>query len=207
MKQEILKVATQLFLKYGLKSVSMDDIAKAAGISKKTIYQNIEDKKTLVYESLIDFIKEDKEMVLCAINRDDCNALEKMIIIAQEGIEMFKKIKPTVLYDLQKYYRQSWEIVQQYHFEFMFGIIKQNILEGQLEKVYREDADADVITKLFIGKMIMLADEEQFPNSSYPKPALFAQQLMYHLYGVVSHKHYPLLEKISTNILQQTTLK
>ena len=207
MKEQIKKVAIDLFMKYGLKSVSMDDIAKAAGISKKTIYINIEDKKSLVHDSLIDFITQDKEHVLNAINRKDCNALEKMIIIAQQGIDMFKKIKPTVIYDLKKYYRNSWEVVQSYHFEFMHSIIKQNILEGQQEDVYRSDVDADIISKLFIGKMIMLAEEDQFPINEYPKPKLFVQQLLYHLYGLVNYKHYRQLEETSKSILQQTILK
>ncbi len=185
----------------------MDDIAKAAGISKKTIYLNIKDKKSLVHDSLIDFIMEDKKNVLEAVNRKDCNALEKMIIIAQQGIEMFKKIKPTVIYDLKKYYRNSWEVIQSYHFEFMHAIIKQNILEGQKEQVYRTDADADIISKLFIGKMIMLAEEDQFPIHQYSKPTLFAQQLLYHLYGLVNYQHYKQLEKTSISIIQQTTLK
>lgn len=206
MKEEIKKVAIDLFMKYGLKSVSMDDIAKAAGISKKTIYLNIKDKKSLVHDSLIDFITEDKHHVLEAINRKDCNALEKMIIIAQQGVEMFKKIKPTLIYDLKKYYRNSWDIVQAYHFEFMHSIIKQNIIEGQKEKVYRSDADADIISKLFIGKMIMLAEEDQFPQHEYSKPRLFAQQLLYHLYGIVNFNHYTMLEKTSKSILQQTIL-
>ena len=202
MKDQIKKVALELFMKYGLKSVSMDDIAKAAGISKKTIYQNITDKESLVHETLLDFIIEDKKHVLAAIQSEECNALEKMVLVTQQGIEAFKKIKPTVIYDLQKYYHKSWKIVSAYHFEFMVTIIKDNITQGITEKVYRQDIDPEIVSKLFIGKMVMVGDEEQFPSSKFSKSYLYMQQLLYHLYGLVSFDYYKTLDKLATKLLQ-----
>lgn len=202
MKEKIKKAAFELFLKYGLKSVSMDDIAKSVGVSKKTIYLHIKDKNSLVSETLQSFLEEDQTYVNNAIERKDCNALDKMVIINQKGLEIFRKMKPTLMYDLRKYYRESWDLVQSYHFEFMREIIKQNITEGIHEQVYREDADPDIVSKLFVGKMIMLAEEDQFPNSKYQKSTIFIQQLLYHLYGIVNYANYPKLDIISKQFKQ-----
>ena len=122
-KDKIKLAATDLFMRYGIRSVSMDDIAKEAGVSKKTVYQNIEDKATLVKESLHEILMKDREYVTASINLENTNAFEKLLIIFEKGFEIICKIKPTVIYDLQKYYRESWELVQVYHIDFMRKII------------------------------------------------------------------------------------
>ena len=189
-------------MKYGIKSVSMDDIAKEAGISKKTIYQHISDKKTLVLEALIDFIEEDQKMVLEAIGRKDIDAVDQMVIITTQGIKILKKIKPTVIYDLQKYYSEAWSIVEDHHFGFMKSIIRQNIEQGKKEQNYREDIDANIISNLFVNKMIMLTDEDAFPSADYDRAYLFCQQLLYHLYGIVHTSQHQRLQSISSQLQQ-----
>lgn len=185
----------------------MDDIAKEVGISKKTIYQHISDKKTLIKETLEDFLVEDREYVLAAIERKDCNALDKMIIIAEKGLEIFKKIRPTLIYDLQKYHKECWLMIETDHFAFMKSVIKKNILEGIKEDVYREDVDADIISRLFVVLMITLNDEDHFPSSKHPKAHLFLQQMMYHLHGIVNKKHFIELESRAKKIQQIITVK
>lgn len=51
-KEQIINTAFDLFSQYGIKSVSMDDVAKAAGISKRTLYESFEDKETLLIEGI-----------------------------------------------------------------------------------------------------------------------------------------------------------
>lgn len=202
MKERIKNIALGLFMKYGIKSVSMDDIAKEAGISKKTIYQHITDKKTLILETLQDFISEDQRMVREAIGRKDIDAVEQMIIITTQGIKILKKIKPTVIYDLQKYYSEAWSLVEDHHFGFMRSIIHQNIEQGKKEKNYRADIDATIISNLFVNKMIMLSDEEEFPAAEYDRAYLFGQQLLYHLHGIVHSSQYQRLQSISSQLQQ-----
>ena len=49
-KDKILKGAEELFMKYGARSISMDDIARHLSVSKKTLYQHFADKDTLISE-------------------------------------------------------------------------------------------------------------------------------------------------------------
>ena len=202
MKEKIIHAAVELFMKYGLKSVSMDDIAKSVGISKKTLYLNISDKQTLVEETLKEFLAKDQCYMLEITNRKDYNALEKMVDLTKKGIEIFRKIRPTLMYDLKKYYRDCWDMLQNHHVGFMHNIIRENIEQGQKEQVYRSDIDADIISKLFIGKIIILAEEDQFPIAQYSKPYLYLQQLLYHLYGIVNYDNYPKLEILSEQFKQ-----
>ena len=51
-KEQIINTAFDLFSQYGIKSVSMDDVAKAAGISKRTLYESFGDKETLLIEGI-----------------------------------------------------------------------------------------------------------------------------------------------------------
>jgi AcrR family transcriptional regulator len=50
--QHITQTAYDLFMRYGFKAVTVDEIAKHAGISKKTLYENFSDKDTIVYAVL-----------------------------------------------------------------------------------------------------------------------------------------------------------
>lgn len=200
MKEKIKKIAIDLFMKYGLKSVSMDDIAKAVGISKKTLYQHVTDKKALVTEAISDYLKQDQEYIKNALERTDRNALDKMITIVEKGAETLRKIKPTVMYDLRKYYRDCWEMVESYHKGFFEEMICKNIKEGINNNVYREDLNPDIISKLFVGKMVLLANEEIFNETQFSKSYIYLQQLLYHLYGIINQSNYSKLEHISKQL-------
>lgn len=197
MKERIQEIALEMFMKYGLKSVSMDDIARAAGISKKTIYQHIPDKQTLVHETLSDFLSKDEEYMSRELDRTEYDSLEKMVIIAQKAFEMLKKVRPTVTYDLQKYYRESWILIQEHHINFMQKKIFSNIESGIQQGVYRSDVNPDIISKIYVENITNIVANSESRFSTYDKAAVFVQQLVYHLYGIVSQQHYARLQSLT----------
>ena len=62
-KQEVIAAARELFQTYGYKKVSMDEIAKKSGVTKKTIYTYFEDKDDLIRYFLLEEVKKMKEIV------------------------------------------------------------------------------------------------------------------------------------------------
>jgi AcrR family transcriptional regulator len=193
-KQHILSQAEALFLRFGIKSVTMDDLARELGISKKTLYQFVENKADLINQILLNHVQDETACIEEVIHTGS-NALEVMMGIARFAEQRLGRIAPTVVYDLKKYYREGWELIESLHRQHVYAVIKSNIERGKAEGLYREDVNADVIAKLYVGKTFLLVDEDIFPQREYERGKLFQAFLIYHLRGIVSPKGAKMLEK------------
>lgn len=187
MEQHILTKAEDLFLKYGTKSVSMDDISRKLGISKKTIYQYVDTKKNLVHRIVENHIENEK-IDIDKINEEAKNAIEATLQMAKYIIQHLKKIGPSIVYDLQKYHKSSWNTIEEFHQTYVKNCIETNLTRGIKEGYYRKEIDVDIISKLYVGKTLFVSDEDAFPSKEYSKDRVFKEFILYHLHGVVSDK-------------------
>ena len=184
---KLLKSSMELFLKYGIKSVSMDDIAKLLGISKKTIYTVVDNKKELVKAAVEIFIKEE-QVLIKNLTEQSTNAIDEMVAIANQTISLLKNMKPTLTYDLKKYYEEVWELIETKHFSFIEHIIKNNVTRGIKEGLFRSNLNPVVISQLYLG-MAHLVVSEQFTRShTYSIKELYEEMVNYHLNGIINEK-------------------
>ena len=198
-KDRVIKLATELFMRYGLKSVSMDDISREAGISKKTLYQNIDNKQDLINKCLYSLILEDHKNIESIVNVKEYDALQQMVEIFKLAIKLLSSIKPTVIYDLQKYYKESWKIVENMHLKHMEHIVVDNLLQGKNEHVYRKNIDEEIVSRLFIQKMIAVTNDNIMRDTHKPLPEILYQNLLYHLHGIIDKSQYGRLEDLTVN--------
>lgn len=183
-------------MKYGLKSVSMDDISRTLGISKKTLYQFVENKKDLVQQIFARHIEEE-QTAIDEIVADSGDALEALLGIAKYITALLREMSPTTLYDIQKYYGDIWLMIQKLQTTYFAQIIKTNIERGMTEGLYRKDLNADIVAKLYVGKTFIIVDEEVFPLKEYNIENLHWEYIRYHIHGIASTKGLKLLEKYS----------
>lgn len=181
--------------KYGIKSVSMDDIARQLGISKKTIYQHFENKKDLVRNIVLFTIENDERQIL-AFSENSASAIDEIMNIAAHVVQFLRGMSDSMIYDLQKYYAKEWLLVEQHHDEFVFEIIRNNIDRGMHEGLYIEGLQSDVIARLYVSLCESLTDETQFPLKKYTKSDLFKTMMSYHIRSIVSEKGKKQLEKL-----------
>lgn len=174
-------------MKYGLKSISMDNIATDIGISKKTIYQHFENKEDLIQRVLAAHISEEKEYIQQILTTSG-DAIEEMINIARHAIQMMKGVRPTVMFDLKKYYRESWHMLETQFFSFIQQTIFKNINEGISQGYYRNDINPLIISKLYLSKSMTLLDDALFPDKEFDREELYREMIMYHLRGIASIK-------------------
>ena len=100
-------------MKYGIKSVTMDDISKNLSISKKTLYKHFKDKDDIVYTLMqLDIENEKLDMEKSCINSG--NAIEETYAFSAIITEKLKDLNASVMYELEKYHPKSYKLFINY---------------------------------------------------------------------------------------------
>lgn len=185
LKQKLLTSSFDFFMKYGIKSVSMDDLARSLGISKKTIYTYVDNKKSLVAETLDEFLQKDEDEVR-AIVSESTDAIDCMFKLSRHILKFLRAMKPTLIFDLKKYYPTCWSKVEHKHFGFIYTVIKSNIEQGMAEGYYREDLNAEIIAKIYSAQSHAISDENLFPLDQFQRAELFEEVIKYHMRGIIT---------------------
>ncbi|MDB5196205.1 MAG: hypothetical protein JWP88_575 [Flaviaesturariibacter sp.] len=193
-KERILVKAHELFNRYGIRSVSMDDISAQVGMSKKTLYQYYVDKEELV-SAVFTSIMEDNKGKCMADQAESDNALHEVFLAFDWVQEMFANMNPSILFDMEKYHPQTFSKFKVYQNNFLYGIIKTNIERGIAEGLYRDDIDIDILTRYRIHSMMLPFNPEVFPTNRTQLVHIELQLLEHFLYGLATPKGDKLIEK------------
>lgn len=194
MKQDIIKTSFELFIRYGIKSVTMDDIAREMGISKKTLYQYVHNKADLIEQIFQAYITEEKCMTEEILSTSS-DALEEMLRIGRFVVEKLRSLSPSTVYDLRKYYGAIWKKMELQMKQHVHGVISDNLERGIRQGIYRPELDPDIIARLYVGKSILVADDEVFEVGDYDLATLQQEYIRYHIHGIASEKGRQLLAK------------
>lgn len=201
-KDRILQKAHELFYRYGVRSVSMDDIAAPLGMSKKTLYQYYVDKEELVGAVFLTVMEQNRTHCI----RDEEvaeNAIHEIFLAFDRVQEMFATMNPSILYELQKYHPRVYDQFKKFKHEFLYNIIRTNLERGIAEELYREDIDVDVLTRFRLHSIMLAFNAEVF-FADPTKMVHIEQQLLEHfLYGLATAKGIKLIQKYK----QQRTKK
>lgn len=184
---QILHAAGQLYAKYGIKSVTMDDISRHLGISKKTLYQYVTDKTDLV-EKVIMRESMERKKDFDAIYNGKLNAIEELLEVNRFVNKLFKDYNPSKEYDLQKYYPEIYQKIRELRRVNMYQASRNNILKGQKQGIYRKDLDADMISKLHVFRVENLIEFDLFRVEEITSDHFCNELMKYHIYGIANEK-------------------
>jgi len=186
--------ARELFMKHGIRTLTMDDIAKELGISKKTIYKSVENKAELVKLTMQDFLAEEVHD-LDAIQRESTNSIDEMIRMVDYFLKQTAGFNTSAMHDMQKYYPEAWQIYNEYRFRNALTRITLNLKKGVKEGMYRADLNTDIMAKIYIGGIDILMNQDFFPVKMYAFFDIYNEYLNYHLRGIVSAKGLKILDE------------
>ncbi len=189
---EMLKQVSFLFLKYGLKNVTMDDIARDLGISKKTLYVHFPDKNTLIEKCAFQYVTKLNDKVNCAFDEEEFNAIEQAYNVFVAIASYINNVQPVVFYDLQKYYPKLCKIYNSVKVNVMPKLLKANLQKGKKEGLYRSDIDEDIIVTLYSKITDMIFQDNTFTHIDFT--TLYREFFKYHTYGIASEKGRKFLE-------------
>ncbi len=193
-KDRILEKAHDLFMQYGIRSITMDEIAAQLGISKKTIYQFFTDKDAMVEAVVNEVINR---------NEEDCrgyslsaeNAVHEIFVAMDFTQEMLKAMNPQIMYDLEKHHPAAYKRLKQYKYQFLFSTIKENLERGAREDIYRTDLNIDLTTRHRIESAFMPFNQEAFPQNKYPMNQTCQELAILFLHSICNPRGKKLIEK------------
>jgi AcrR family transcriptional regulator len=193
-KERISSKAEELFMQFGIRSVSMDDIANNLGMSKKTLYQYFADKDELV-EAVVDRHINEVEGDCMNCQRDAQDAIHEIFLTMEHIMEEFKNMNPMLLYDLEKFHYKAYQRFKDYKDKFLLQIIRNNIEWGIKDELYRADLNIDVLSKYRIESIMIPFNVAVFPPGKYNLGKTSEIMIENFTYGLATIKGHKLIQK------------
>lgn len=184
-REKLLIATHEVFMRHGIKSMTMDDVAREIGISKKTLYQYVTDKSDLVMQ-ITQMVLRRREEKVCQIFGQYPNAIEEMIQIFNLVAHEFRKTTPTIFNDLKKYYPESWQLFREHKKRFITAQMKTNMESGIVQGLYRADINTEIITMVYLEAIEALTDQHKFMPETIPLAEAYKTFIIYHLRGIAS---------------------
>ena len=176
-----------LFMQYGIRSLTMDDIARQLRISKKTIYKHVRDKAQLVKHCVTCHIAEMNDE-LAEVRKSHIDAVEQMIAIGAFIVTKVGNMHPSVFFDLEKYHPDALHLIEDNKENVTRQVIEDNIRLGIGQGVYRADMDPEIIARAFMH----LTDGLLHGRMNNPMDRSFKdtynELFRYHFYGIATEK-------------------
>lgn len=193
-KERILDTALKMFRTYGMKSVTMFDIARDCGISKKTVYEHFTDKQGLVKESM-QFMLDEQLETYRVCQESAQNAIEELINGLKSIEWLAKTVNPVMLYEVEKYHPETWKAVQDFKQDGVLRNIKENLKRGIAEGLYRNDLKIDIVSRMRQLQLESAFDPAQYPADQYNLHEVMYQVSAHYILGIATLKGHKLVNQ------------
>jgi len=191
---QLIGSCLDLFMKFGIKSLTMEDISQKMGISKKTLYQFVKDKKDLVNKGM-KLCLQDEQQVLTKVTAESDNAIDELIGFTRFVNSRLSDLHASVIYDIQKYHPESWKMMQDHKHIFIRSAILKNTKRGIGESLYRENLNPEIITSLYMMMMDGFFQSAEYFGKDSRLEDLHLEMIRYHVRGIANEKGMALLKE------------
>lgn len=174
-------------MRYGIKSITMDDVAKELSISKKTIYQYVSDKDDLVKKTMLLKIQSMDVQCMRVISEEE-NAILQILKIAEMMIGQLKEMNPSLLFDLKKYHPETFEFFNAHRESSTQNQLKSNIRLGIEQGLYRPDLNLDIVVSFYVVLIEASLSSELSTLNSISFTEKYNYLLDYHMRAICTEK-------------------
>jgi AcrR family transcriptional regulator len=203
-KEKILKGAEDLFTRYGVRSISMDDIARHLSVSKKTLYQHFADKEDIVTMTCKAHLeRNNKEFDLVRGNAK--NAIEELANLSVCLKRNMEDMNPSLLFDLQKYHPKAWGVWLEHKNVTIRESVVRNLKQGIEEGYYRPEVNPQIIAAMRLELVQLAFNEEAFPRERFKLPEVQMELFDHFVYGIVTEKGRKLYQKYKEQVNNHQT--
>ncbi|MCG8575172.1 MAG: TetR/AcrR family transcriptional regulator [Flavobacteriales bacterium] len=197
-KKEIIHKALEVYMRFGIKSVTMDEMARQLGISKKTLYLHVKDKNDLVEQCII-YAHEGEVCAIAEINSKQLDAIEEILEVSRYVIQQLKAIHPSIFFDLSRYHPKALGLMHKHKFDVVYGCVKDNLEKGLKQKLYRENLNVEIMARIYLTSIDNMMVEDQVLSSKYRMDEVYSEFFRYHIRGIASKKGLKRLTELIEN--------
>ena len=195
LSQRILTHAHAAFMKYGVRSITMDEVARDLGISKKTIYQYYENKAALVYAVAQGYFQSE-EKIASEISAAARDAIDEIVRVARWSFQTFRSMSPNLVMEIRKYYPRSWEAFDCFRSGFIHNKVRENLQRGIQEGLYRAELNVEIVAQVRVNQIEFSLKPEAFPPDRFDPVEVQHQLFELYLLGIMTprglalYRHY-----------------
>jgi AcrR family transcriptional regulator len=193
-KQKIIQVSYQLFHRLGMRSITMDDIAREVGMSKKTLYQHFTDKDEIVKESIQAHINIIQKTIIEVKNQSK-DAIQEIMMTSERMGEFIRGMNPAAFYDMKKYYPAAMQIFEEHQQKFFYQVLETNIKWGITEGLYRKDIDIEITAYKRLHEVESACSPEVFPIKKFNIETIQKCLLDQFMHSICTLKGHKLINK------------
>jgi TetR/AcrR family transcriptional regulator, cholesterol catabolism regulator len=186
-RKRILELATEQFARYGVRAVTMEDIARQAGVSKKTVYQEFSDKKDLVREAFEKILDEDRCKLAFILESED-GVIEHLVKTSKMMRERLQNMNPMAIMEIQKYFPEAWKMFEVFKADVIMKDLVNVIDKGKELGYFRAEIDSEILAKARVNQITSSFDPSNFTN---PNHNLAEEQMVlldHFLHGIFTEK-------------------
>lgn len=203
-KDKILNGTEQLFMRYGVRSISMDDIARHLSVSKKTLYQHFADKDDLVLSITRNLLQTNYQECE-AIRLAATNPVEELARISVWMKKSMEEINPTMLFDLQKFHPKAWSTWLDFKTKLIREEVIPNLIAG-MEAGYIRPVNKEIMGILRVEFVQAAFNQDVFPREKYNLAEVQSQIFDLFVFGLVTEKGRKLYLKYKEHNQQPSTI-
>jgi len=191
-KDRILHHAQTLFMRNGIKSVSMDDIAADLAMSKKTLYKTFTNKDEMVFAVMQQHLTATQGE--CEqLKRHATSAIDELFRMMDWMRRQFAEVHPSIFYDMQKFHPATWQLWVRHKHEYILAQTVDNLRWGIAEELYRPELDVEVLARLRLAQIELAFNTDVFPARQFEVARLQQTILEHFMLGVATLKGHKLI--------------
>ena len=193
-KEKIISGASQMFIKYGIRSITMDMIAEQLGVSKRTIYENFKDKDELLKYCIDEGMTEQRANIYELIKNSE-NVIDATFNFIKYSINIYKTFNLLFFYDIQKYYPELCELKIKHNDKQNLDRTIELLNQGKSEYLFRNEINVEIVARLISEQFKILNNQDVFPESKFSKIEVFENIVINFIRGIATEKGFLLIEK------------
>lgn len=196
---KVIEVASRLFMMNGVKNVTVDDIAKALGMSKKTIYHLFDTKAKLV-SCCVDVALEAKRREIKDVAILEIDPISEMLELGKLNVQTFKVFSKNTLGDLQRFYPEACELIDEFKEKDIYQHLLANLNKGVASKDYRDNLQVKIVAHIYIGLLDSAMMQHSLMKTNISLDEVYKEHLLMHIYSICSDQGRAKLESHLKNI-------
>lgn len=195
---KVIESASTLFITHGVKNVTVDDIAKSLGMSKKTIYLLFENKSQLI-NRCVEVVLSQKRLEILNVAALGFEPIHEMLELGKLNVNSFRVFSKNTLKDLRKYYPEAWTLVDNFKEKEIYEHLISNLEKGVRTGDYRDNLQNKIVAHIYIGLLDSAMMQHSILKTDISLDEVYKEHLLMHIYSVCSDQGRTKLESLLKN--------